>query len=64
MLLLFFRLYLFIYSYGLPYIILNIIGIQGEAYNKNLILSTFILFVIYNSILNIYVEYLKNNKGE
>lgn len=62
MLILYFRLFLFMYSYGLPYIILNIIGIEGEIYNKNLILSSFILFMIYNSILNSLIDYFKNNK--
>ena len=62
MLILYFRLFLFTYSYGLPYIILNIIGLEGDVYNDNLILSTFILFIFYNSILNKMIDYFKNNK--
>lgn len=52
------RLFLFIYSYGLPYVILNIIGMEGDVYNKNLTLMTFILFVFYDSILNNFKKFL------
>ena len=59
MLILYFRLFLFTYSYGLPYIVLNIIGLEAGVCNKNLILSSFILFIFYNSILNKMIDYLK-----